>query len=268
MGVVLGTTSSTRRAAVAGLFYPAPGRELRATVRGLLDGASPSGPPPKAVIAPHAGYPYSGPVAASAFRCAAARRAAIRRVVLVGPSHFVRFAGVASSGALAFETPLGTVEVDTIAQDALSALPFVTALPEAHAREHCLEVELPFLQEILGPFRIVPLVVGDATTEEVGRALELAWGGDETLVVVSSDLSHYHDYDTARTIDAATARAIEELRFADIEPEHACGSLAIRGLLWVARRKGLRAATLDLRSSGDTAGPRHEVVGYGAWTLA
>jgi hypothetical protein len=272
------TRSHTRQAAVAGLFYPAERGELSSTVRGLLDDAKaraagssrPSrlGTPPKALIAPHAGYVYSGAVAASAFDCAEPLRDRVRRVVLIGPSHFVRFAGMASSGAAAFATPLGEIEIDGSAQAVIEGLPGVDELPEAHAREHCLEVELPFLQEVLDSFRLVPLVVGDAPVEEVGRALELLWGGDETLVVVSSDLSHYHDYRTATRLDASTCRAIEELRYEAIAPDDACGSIAIRALLWVARRRGLRAATLDLRNSGDTAGPRDQVVGYGAWALA
>jgi MEMO1 family protein len=269
------TKHRTREAAVAGTFYPADRSELAAMVGGLLDAAAEAdrgrdalGAPPKALIAPHAGYVYSGAVAASAFRCAAPLRDRIRRVVLIGPSHFVRFAGVASSGASAFATPLGEVEVDAAAEALLGTVPFVGERPEAHRREHCLEVELPFLQQVLSSFRVVPLVVGEAGTEEVGRVLELLWGGDETLIVVSSDLSHYLDYDTASRLDAATSRAIEELRYAAIEPEHACGAIAVRALLWAARRRGLRAATLDLRNSGDTAGPRDQVVGYGAWALA
>ncbi len=222
---------------------------------------------PKALIAPHAGYVYSGPVAASAFRRAALLRDRVRRVVLLGPSHFVPFEGLATSGAAAFATPLGRVEVDAGAESLLD-LPFVVELARAHQREHSLEVELPFLQEVLDSFRIVPLVVGEAAAEEVGGALELLWGGDETLVVVSSDLSHYLDYDAATRVDAATGRAIEELRWDAIEPDHACGWAAIRGLLWAARRRGLVATTLDLRNSGDTAGPRDAVVGYGAWALA
>jgi len=261
-------SSSTREPAVAGVFYPAGREELAATVRLLLDAAEVQGPVPKALIAPHAGYPYSGPIAASAFRQAAPLRERVCRVVLVGPSHFVAFSGLASCGAAAFATPLGRVEVDREAEQALAAASLARELPSAHAREHCLEVELPFLQEVLGSFRMVPLVVGDTTAEEVGRALEQVWGGDETLVVVSSDLSHYLDYEAASRLDAATARAIEELRWTSIDPAQACGALAIGALLWVAGRKGLRATTLDLRNSGDTAGPRDAVVGYGAWALA
>jgi AmmeMemoRadiSam system protein B len=272
--IVTVTRYRTREPAVAGSFYPADRGELAAMVDRLLAAGGPglgsaaaAGLPAKALIAPHAGYVYSGAVAASAFRRAAPLRDRVRRVVLIGPSHFVRFAGVASSGARAFSTPLGEIEVDAGAGEPLEALPGVGERPEAHRREHCLEVELPFLQRVLGSFRVVPLVVGDAGTEEVGRLLELLWGGDETLIVVSSDLSHYLDYDAASRLDRATSLAIEELRYADIEPEHACGAVAVRALLWVARRRGLRAATLDLRNSGDTAGPRHQVVGYGAWAL-
>jgi AmmeMemoRadiSam system protein B len=261
----------TRAAAVAGSFYPDRPDALGAMVRRLLDGAAMEdglgATTPKALIAPHAGYVYSGPVAASAFARLAALRDRVRRVVLIGPSHFVPFRGIATSGAAAFETPLGRVEVDLAAESKLTAVAGVIDLPRAHAREHGLEVELPFLQEMLDDFAIVPLVVGDATHEEVGGTLDLLWGGAETLVVVSSDLSHYLDYDSAARIDATTARAIEELRWEAIEPEHACGWAAIRGLLWSAHRRGLEVATLDLRSSGDTAGPRDAVVGYGAWVL-
>jgi AmmeMemoRadiSam system protein B len=270
----------TREPAVAGTFYPARRDELQATVAGLLDAAAPagrSGPPsetppktaPKAVIAPHAGFIYSGPVAASAFAQLSAGRGRVRRVVLLGPSHFVPFRGLATSGAGAFATPLGSLEIDREAEAELrSTLRSVQELPAAHGREHCLEVELPFLQHILGDFEIVPLVVGDAADADVSRALDLLWGGDDTLIVVSSDLSHYLDYASARRVDAATSGAIERLRGEAIGPDQACGAIAIRGLLEVAERRGLAAATLDLRNSGDTAGPRDAVVGYGAWNLS
>jgi hypothetical protein len=180
----------------------------------------------------------------------------------------VAFAGLASSGASAFATPLGAVVVDAAAEESLAGTAPITVLPRAHAPEHCLEVELPFLQQVLGAFSLVPLLCGDVGTEETGRALEALWTGDDTLVVVSSDLSHYHDHATATRIDASTARAIEELRWEAIEPDDACGAVAVRALLWVARRRGLRVTTLDLRNSGDTTGPRDRVVGYGAWALA
>ena len=222
---------------------------------------------PKAVIAPHAGYVYSGPIAASAYARFGPARNAIRRVVLLGPSHYVAFRGLATSGAEAWATPLGTVPVDTEAVHQVTALPQVSVLDEAHAQEHSLEVHLPFLQVVLGEFKIVPFVVGDAKDEEVAQVIETLWGGDETRLVISSDLSHYYNYARARELDAATAQAIEHLRPRDIGHEHACGRVPIRGMLRAAKTHGLHVETVDLRNSGDTAGPRSEVVGYGAWAF-
>lgn len=269
----------TREAAVAGTFYPDRREALQALVRELVDEAagapraSPdtlgSTPVPKALIAPHAGFVYSGPIAASAFARVLPLRDVVRRVVLLGPSHFVPFRGIATSGAGAFATPLGSLEIDGEAEAELaSALRSVHELPAAHGREHCLEVELPFLQHILGGFRIVPLVVGEVSAGEVARAIDLSWGEEDTLIVISSDLSHYLDYESARRVDATTRGAIEGLQGEAIGPDQACGAIAIRGLLEVAARRGLAAATLDLRNSGDTAGPRDAVVGYGAWNFA
>ncbi len=255
-----------RPPAVAGLFYPADPEELRRMVQGFLHESAPAnGMPPKAIIVPHAGYIYSGPVAASAYARIAPLRGVVTRVVLLGPSHRVGFLGLASSSADFFHTPLGDVPLDRDAVAGLGALPQVHALDEAHAMEHSLEVHLPFLQEVLGEFSLVPLVVGDAAPREVEEVLEQLWGGRETLIVISSDLSHYHDYATARTMDHATARAIEELRYQDLRHEGACGRNPVRGLLLAAQRLGLKADTVDLRNSGDTAGPRDSVVGYGAW---
>jgi AmmeMemoRadiSam system protein B len=249
---------------VAGTFYPADPAELREAVRGYL-GARGGLPPPKALIVPHAGYVYSGPIAGSGYR----RWEGVRgnRVVLLGPAHRYPLAGLAAHGATSFETPLGRVPVDTEAIARLLTLPQVQQLDAAHRGEHSLEVHIPFLQVLFREFRLVPLVVGDAAPAEVADALELVWDED-TLVVVSSDLSHYHDYETARRLDRETADAIERLRPVDVGPEDACGCRAIGGLLEAARRRGLRATTLDLRSSGDTAGPRSEVVGYGAFAFA
>jgi AmmeMemoRadiSam system protein B/AmmeMemoRadiSam system protein A len=264
--------AGVRQAAVAGMFYPADAGELRAMVREMLRaapaGASAAGEGwAKALIAPHAGYIYSGPVAGSAYRQIEAARGHVRRVVLIGPAHRVAVEGLAVSGARAFATPLGEVPVDESAVERVLQLPFVHVLDQAHAREHSLEVHLPFLQEVLGDFALVPLVFGAATAEQVAQALELLWGGEETLIVVSSDLSHYHEYNQARALDGQTARAIETLRPDSIAPEQACGRTAIQGLLQAAARHGLRVHTLDLRNSGDTAGPRDQVVGYGAWSL-
>lgn len=257
---------SIRSAALAGLFYPDDAAALRAAVRGLLAAAQ-AGPAPKALIAPHAGYVYSGPVAASVYARLTAARGRIHRVVLLGPAHRAAFDGLALSGAAAFATPLGEVPLDAVAAASLQALPQVRVLDAAHRAEHSLEVQLPFLQETLGDFTLVPLVVGDATPEEVSAVLDTLWGGEETLIVISSDLSHYHEYATARRRDAATTRAIEALRPQDIAREDACGRLPVGGLLLCARRRGLRVETLDLRNSGDTAGPRDRVVGYGAWAF-
>ena len=256
--------AKVRPAAVAGLFYPADPIELRRMIEGFLSRVQPdAAPAPKAVIVPHAGYIYSGPVAASAYARLAAARSVIKRVILIGPSHFVPFAGLAAASAEAFATPLGLVPVDTEAVGRICALPQVTVLDAAHAREHSLEVQLPFLQVVLGDFQIVPLVVGKAADEEGAQVIDALWGGPETRYVISSDLSHYQAYSRAQELDAATGRAIEQLRPQDIEEAQACGRVPIRGLLRAARQHGLCARTVDLRNSGDTAGPRDEVVGYG-----
>ncbi|CAK0779388.1 MEMO1 family protein CCP4SC15_v1_640009 [Gammaproteobacteria bacterium] len=258
---------SLRLPAVAGLFYPADPRELHAMVVGFLQEAEPSTTIPKALIAPHAGYIYSGPIAATAYAPLMRARDTIKRVVLLGPSHRVGFLGLALSSAAFFVTPLGKVAVDPTARESLAGLSQVLILDQAHALEHSLEVHLPFLQEVLGEFTLVPLVVGDASPEAVAAVLERLWGGPETLIVVSSDLSHYHDYETARRLDTATSHAIEELMPEAIHYEHACGRNPINGLLTVARRRKMSTRTLDLRNSGDTAGSRDRVVGYGAYTF-
>lgn len=260
----------TRPPAVAGTFYPADPQKLSATVRLLLAAASEESAatlPPKAIIAPHAGYAFSGPIAATAYTQLAGLRDQVRRVLLIGPAHRVPVAGLAVSMAEAFATPLGSVPVDTATVERLLALPQVEALEAAHAQEHCLEVHLPFLQEVFGDFAIVPLVVGRATPEEVREVLELVWDDPATLIVVSSDLSHYYDYETARQVDRATAQWIESLDSEQTEGQEACGRVAIGGLLAASRARGLHARTLDLRNSGDTAGPRDSVVGYGAFVV-
>lgn len=256
-----------REPAVAGLFYPADSGKLHAQLGDWLDDGAEEGPVPKALIVPHAGYIYSGPVAATAYRRLRPASGRIRRVVLLGPSHRVPFHGLAAPASTAFLTPLGAVPVDREAVRRIAALPQVTVRDDAHVTEHSLEVHLPFLQEVLEEFTVVPLSVGDATEEEVAEVLEELWGGPETLIVVSSDLSHYHDYETARRLDHHTAKVVEELRYEELRPQDACGAHPIRGLLYEARRRGLTVETVDLRSSGDTAGPRHEVVGYGAFVV-
>src|SRR5262249_55223094 len=264
--------SSVRPWAVAGSFYPADAQELAAAVHGYLAAAAAAAPAaataPKALIVPHAGYVYSGPLAATAAARLAPARASIERVVLIGPAHYLPIQGLAASGADAFATPLGDVPVDRAAIDSLSDLPQVAVRDDAHRREHCLEVQLPFLQTILKPFAIVPLVVGTATPDEVHQLIDRLWGGPETLILISSDLSHYHDDATARRLDAATAAAIEALAPKRIGDERACGRIPIGGLLLSARARGLHAVTADLRNSGDTAGPHGKVVGHGAVLLS
>ncbi len=259
----------TRHPAVVGSFYPSDPAELGAAVDAYVSEAvsGPSQPIPKALIAPHAGYIYSGPVAGSAYAQLGELRGKIERVVLIGPAHRVAVSGLATLSAEAFRTPLGDVAVDRAAVEELLRFPQVHRLDEAHELEHSLEVHLPFLQRVLGAISLVPLVAGDATAEEVAEVLEAVWGGPETLVVISSDLSHYYDYESARDMDAATTKAIERLDPEDLGRESACGRVAIRGLLLVARRHGLSVRTLDVRNSGDTAGPRDQVVGYGAYAF-
>jgi len=255
--------------AVAGSFYPGDEATLRSTVKGLLERAAACDlAAPKALIAPHAGYMYSGPVAASVYARLHPARTRIERVVVLGPSHHIPFEGVAVSSAGVFETPLGRIPVDTEWVNRALELPFVHCIDAAFAPEHSLEVHLPFLQQVLESFRLVPLVVGDADPNQIGRLIDHLWGGDETCIVVSSDLSHYLDYETAQRRDVATAAAIEALRFEDIGYDDACGRNGVRGLLQVARARGLEVETVDLRNSGDTAGGRDRVVGYGAWALA
>jgi AmmeMemoRadiSam system protein B len=249
------------------MFYPADPLTLRREVEGHLAAAATvgrGGAGAKAIIAPHAGYIYSGPTAGVAFARLATDTAEIRRVVLLGPAHRVALRGLGLPGCAAFATPLGEVPLAVETAQRISSLFQVVDHPAAHELEHSLEVELPFLQLILGEFELLPLVVGETTGEEVAEVLEAAWGGAETRIVISSDLSHYLSYDRARALDRETAKAIEELR-PPIERHRACGALPIDGLLTAARRRGLTARRLDLRNSGDTAGDRHRVVGYGAF---
>jgi MEMO1 family protein len=263
--------SSVRPPAVAGAFYPGEPGALRDEVDRLLGGAQGEGEDaPRALIAPHAGYAYSGPVAAGAFRRVAGAGGRLARVVVIGPSHRVAFRGIAAPrAAAAFRTPLGEVPVDRAAVAALAGLPGVVLADEPHRREHAVEVELPFLQRALGTdsFALVPLVVGDATEGEVAAALEPFADDPATLVVVSSDLLHFLPYEAAVRRDRATAGAIERLEGDRLGPGDACGHLPIRGWLAVARRRGLGVERLDLRNSGDTAGDRRSVVGYGAWAF-
>jgi predicted class III extradiol MEMO1 family dioxygenase len=255
------------------MFYPADSGELRRMIEGFLAAAKP-GPHPKAIIAPHAGYIYSGPIAASVYKRINPEN--ISRVVLIGPSHRVALRGLAASSAPAWRTPLGEVSV---------ARPnFVQISDSAHAQEHSLEVQVPFLQVVLGrdgspnrprtagtavptEFSLLPLVTGEASAEEVAEVLEKCWGGPETLIVISSDLSHYESSETARAMDSAAAKAIVALNPRGLDYDNACGLVPITGLLHLAKQKKMRAELVDLRNSGDTAGPRDQVVGYGAFAF-
>ena len=278
-----------RPAAVAGLFYPDDPAVLRSAVESLLAAraprlarelaAAPAVPtgagagagagrrPPKAVIAPHAGYSYSGPIAASAFSAlAGAAGAGVRRVVLLGPSHRVPLRGLGLPAVERFATPLGEVPLDLAAAAAVDRLPQVAVRPDAHEEEHALEVELPFLQVVLGAFELLPLVVGQAGGEEIAEVLEQVWGDEDTVLVISSDLSHYLPAEAAERADRETAAQILALA-GPLASRQACGAMPINGLLVAARRHGLVPRQLDLRHSGDTSGDRSRVVGYGAWAF-
>lgn len=259
-----------RQPAVAGKFYPGTASELEKVVDRFLDDADlPSDlPVPKALITPHAGYIYSGPIAGSAYAALRnGRSTPIRRVIILGPAHTVPLRGMAASSAAAFATPLGEVPVDTEVVAAIADHPATRVADDPHAREHGLEVQLPFLQTVCAEFRIVPIVVGEVDDAAVADLITQLDAGPDTLIVISSDLSHYHDYATAQKMDRETAGAIENLAPAAIKQGGACGRRPIQGLLRVAGQRGWAVRTLDLRNSGDTAGPRDRVVGYGAWVF-
>lgn len=259
-----------RSPAVAGLFYPADPGQLRDQIQDLMaaTGNTAGQLPPKALIAPHAGYVYSGPVAASAYAQLGEAAGSIHRVVILAPAHRMALSGLAYSNAARFRTPLGGIPVDQTGLLAASELPQVRLLDAAFEGEHSIEVQLPFLQQMLEDFCILPLLVGDASPEQIEQVLEILWGGPETLLVISSDLSHYLSYDQAKNMDRETTRAIEQLAPERLSYQHACGRIPVSGLLLAARHHQLRVKTLDLRNSGDTAGPRDRVVGYGAYAFS
>ena len=271
--------TTIRKPAVAGRFYPGDAQELRRAVRNYLDSArlepawensgekDRSNAPVKAIIVPHAGYVYSGPISGTGYAQLKQRAGEVSRVILLGPAHFYPVQGLAACRADFWETPLGSVPIDTRAINELLALGLISIVDAAHLREHSLEVHVPFLQETLGEFRLIPLVVGEATPEAVAQVVEQLWDGPETVFVVSSDLSHFHDYETAHQLDQETSRKIVGLEFEKLRGERACGFRAIAGLLKVARERGLAVRLLDQRNSGDTAGARDRVVGYGAYAI-
>ena len=264
--------SKIRPAAVAGMFYPADPEDLRHMVSRYLKDAhdivTEKPVKPRAIIAPHAGYIYSGPVAAYAYSYVESLKDTIRNVVLIGPSHRVPLIGLATSSADFFATPLGNIPINRALTEKINQLPFVSELDQAHALEHSLEVHLPFLQMTLGEFSLVPIVAGDASPDEVNQLIETACTADDTLLIISSDLSHYHDYETAKRMDQDTCHAIEALDIRGVDSHHACGFIPVRGLLSYAKQHDLHATTVDCRNSGDTAGPRDQVVGYGSYVFS
>lgn len=257
----------TRSPAVAGLFYPDDPSQLRDAVSEYLAQApAAAAEPPKALIVPHAGYIYSGGIAGAAYAQIAHRSSRIRRVVLIGPSHRVYLRGLAVPAAEAFRTPLGVVPIDRELKSRALAHAQVVETDEPHAPEHSLEVQLPFLQMLLDDFSLLPLALGSVSPPAVARVLADVWGNEETLVLVSSDLSHYLSYEAARETDASTVDAI--LRYdTNLTGEQACGCTGINGLSYVARQRGLSIAEIARCNSGDTAGDRYRVVGYGAFRL-
>lgn len=260
--------SRVRTPAVAGLFYPQDAAELRRLVNGYIEACPDPGPArrPKALIVPHAGYLYSGAVAGCAYRRLRDCSASVRHVVLLGPSHRVPMRGLAVTALDYFSTPLGDVPIDGLGRQRLRELGLVGVSDAPHATEHSIEVQLPFLQTVLGEFDLLPIAVGHSPPGLVARTLEAAWNGPETLVVVSTDLSHYHTSVEAKKLDAESTRAILE-RSSDLSDEQACGAGAVNGLMQVARQRNLAVAVLDQRNSGDTAGDRSRVVGYGSYAV-
>jgi AmmeMemoRadiSam system protein B/AmmeMemoRadiSam system protein A len=256
----------TRQPAVAGAFYPADSKVLHQQLTDMLDEAPVKATSAKAIIVPHAGYIYSGQLAAQAYASLQGQREKIKTVVLLGPAHTVYFSGIAAPADDEFKTPLGTIPIDQKAIDGLvEKLEFVQRLPQPHRDEHCLEVQLPFLQEVLESFNLIPLVVGDADPDQVEKVIDNLWGDESTLIVISSDLSHFHDYETARTLDSQTASAIEGMQIEQLNGQRACGYLPVSGLLLAAQSRQISPKRVGLCNSGDTAGDKERVVGYGAW---
>ncbi len=256
-----------KQPSVAGTFYPADPEQLQQLVTRLLDEAACESDPPKALIAPHAGYIYSGAIAASAYATLQSVRHRIKRVVLLGPAHHMYLQGMAVSHADQFATPLGLVPVDRKLRERVLKLPTVDYVDKAFTNEHSLEVHLPFLQSVLDQFTLLPIIVGDTQTAQITELLQNVWGGSETLIVISSDLSHYHDYATAKSLDTETSHFIESLQVDKLGSDRACGCRPVNGLLQIARDKNMDMEVLDVRNSGDTAGKRDRVVGYGAYAL-
>lgn len=254
---------------VAGYFYPNDPNTLSKQIDDFLLNTEieKNNIIPKAIIVPHAGYIYSGQTAAFSYNCLEKIKNKIKKVVIIGPAHRVGFNGIAGTLATEFVTPLGVVKVDESSMENVLTMPSVMILEEAFQGEHCLEVQLPFLQKILNNFTIVPLIVGNVSYITLSEVIERLWGFDDTLFVISSDLSHYHDYKTAQNMDSTTANAIVNLEPDNITYDNACGRIGIQAMLDIAKSKNMTVKQLDLRNSGDTAGDKNRVVGYGAFCV-
>ncbi|RDH82572.1 MAG: AmmeMemoRadiSam system protein B [endosymbiont of Galathealinum brachiosum] len=262
------TSSRTRPAAVAGMFYAGDPQQLSSDIQQFLDQAdNPTNIIPKAIIAPHAGYQYSGSVAASAYKLLTSISNKIKQVILLGPAHRVAFSGIATPDADYFETPLGLIKVNSTFCKKAEQLDFVQHNKLAHKEEHSLEVHLPFLQTVLNDFELTPLVVGDCNRNDVAKLLELFWGDNETLFIISTDLSHFNAYDIAKEQDLLTSNNIEKLQAENIHYDDACGRNPLNGLLTLAKQHHLKVNCLDLRNSGDTSGNKDRVVGYGSYVV-
>ena len=271
------TTESVRPPAVASLFYPGEAAELKQNLREMLEKASeaedpnedlPAGQHLRALIVPHAGYVYSGTTAALAYHLLRKNRDDFHRILLLGPAHRVWLEGIAFPGTDAFETPLGRIPLAKQQIRELLRFPEVQLRDDAHQDEHCLEVQLPFLQEILNEFELIPAVVGEISPDSLSGLLENLLEDPQNLLLLSTDLSHFHSYSEAQAIDQKTAEAIESFEDEKILPEQACGAHPLRGLLRHARIQGWKIQRLGLCNSGDTAGSKDRVVGYGAWALS
>jgi hypothetical protein len=261
--------NTIRRPAVAGTFYPKNPDELKATVRHYLNEADKyfelAQRAPKAIIAPHAGYKYSGLTAAAVYNRLYPARKIIKRIIILGPCHRVAINGVALPSAKIFQTPIGDISVDTKTTDSIRNLDYVNIFNPTHIDDHSIETHLPFLQTVIKEFKIVPLIIGEVSADKIAGLLEILWGGPETLILISSDLSHYLEYTQAKITDNQTCKVIEQMNYKALEKNQACGRHSINGLLMLAKRKGLSVTTADIRNSGDTAGRKDSVVGYGSW---
>ncbi len=256
-----------KKADVAGLFYPSEPEELKSMLETFVNTAKSVNNLTRAVIAPHAGYVYSGPIAGSAYKALYSSKENIKNVIILSPSHNCSFDGVATHSAQAFSTPLGDIEVNQELKEKIASLPFIKELDEAFIREHALEVHLPFIQYVLPHAKILPLVVGQTYPEEIQMLIETLWNDPSNAFVISTDLSHFLSYMQAQKLDSLTAKQFERKLFQEIHHEQCCGYFPVRGMLKFAKEHGLKISTLDLRNSADTAGDKGRVVGYGSFMI-